>query len=156
MMTNERRSLVVDEMFYLYNGLVLVLANIAGFTGYPMEPGTYLALAMMLDTAAGVALSIRKTRDFSSSRLAEGIIGKLLILAIPLGISIMVKTLGKDFEYLLTAAITALIISEVYSFISNVHCYHKGQKLPEIDGISAIGRMISELFKLKRDHKDGR
>lgn len=139
-----------DLSVLIFNSIALTVAWIAAYTGVPPEPAIILAVLMIMDTVVGICAAWRIGEDVTSRKLTIGIVGKFLTLLIPLTMALMVKAMGKEYTILLNTGVTLLVISEGYSVISNVYCYRKGIRLPEIDGVSIIAASIRRLVDLKK------
>ena len=139
-----------DSAMIAFNVVAVFVAWVAAYTGVPPEPAVILGVLMVIDTFVGVCAAWRIGENITSRKLTVGIIGKFLTMLIPLTVALVIKATGENYHTLLNAGVLLLVISEGYSVLSNIHCYRKGVRLPEMDVVSVIAGHIRNLVDLKK------
>lgn len=137
---------VQDNLNYMMNAVMALSAWALAYTGLPAEPAIILTVIMMLDFASGVARAYIVDGQVSSKVMKAGVIGKLLVLLIPLIIALAAKGLSLDWHWLAGWCITVLILSETYSFIANLYNIKTRQNLPEWDAVAMIGNRLRAII----------
>ena len=128
-----------------------VLAFVA-FSEYldlaPESVGILTAL-IVLDIATGIAKSgiLYGWRSICSSRLASGILAKMLLLLVPISLALAGKGVGMDLSILVQSAITVLILSQVYSIIGNIHAVQTKTDKNEFDAVAFIMHGVRDFLE---------
>ena len=131
------------------------LANIAGLLTYlniPIEPFSLLAVLIVIDFITGVWKAHSLGLQVTSHKAKYGVVSKFSLLVIPIVMSIGARAIGQNGSDFFTYGLNLLIVSEVYSTISNIYCLRTKQELPEWDAISLIGKKIRSMFGGKDDN----
>lgn len=129
-------------MQYLANVILAAGAWVLTYVGLPIEPAIILASLMTIDFFSGIGRAHALKEKITSSRMKSGVASKLLLLLIPLAVALAAKGLGQDWAYLVSFCVSAMILSELYSFISNIYAMKTGDDLPELDVIKMLGKHI--------------
>lgn len=130
------------------------LAWILEYTGISGEKLAILAILMALDMFSGVAKTYRLNKEeITSNKFVFGLVSKLTILLIPLAIGLMARGIDVDAKSFVNFCFSVLIVSEAYSVIGNIYTVKTGKKVKEIDAISAILKVIQNLFETAVNQK---
>lgn len=129
-------------MQFLANAVLAAGAWVLTYVGLPIEPALMLGALMTLDFFSGIGRAHALREQITSRRMKSGIASKLLLLFIPLAVALAAKGLGQDWSYLVSFCVSAMILSELYSFISNIYAMKTGDDLPELDVIKMLGKHI--------------
>lgn len=129
-------------MQFLANAVLGAGAWVLTYVGLPIEPAIILGALMTIDFFSGLGRAHSLNEQITSRRMKSGIASKLLLLLIPLAVALAAKGLGHDWGYLISFCVSAMILSELYSFISNIYAMKTGDDLPEIDVIKMLGKHI--------------
>jgi len=127
----------------------IFLSNIAGILTYlkiPIEPFSLLALLIVIDFITGIWKAHSLGLQITSHKAKYGIVSKFSLLFIPIVMAIGARAIGQDGGEFFTYGLNLLIVSEMYSAISNIYCLRTKQELPEWDAISLIGKKIRNMF----------
>lgn len=129
----------------ILNGLLFAVAWLMAHSGLPSHPVIVLTILCAADLFFGVGRTIRCKESFTSRRFASGVLSKLGLILIPVLIGLALGAAGlADAHFIALFAVSALMVSELYSIISNVYAIKYGVKLPEWDVLSLIMRKIRE------------
>ena len=131
----------------LANCVLFAVAWVLSYLDIPGEPIAILAIFMLLDMMSGIGRAYALGEPITSSKISAGLASKGLFLAIPISVALAAKAVGADFYWFVAVVIHAMILSELYSFISNVHAIKTGEKLPEFDVIKLIGSRIKTMIE---------
>lgn len=137
----------VDAMSFVYNTVVATLAYIMMYTGMAVEPAVILAILMFIDFISGITKAWAVGEEISSAKMKAGAAGKLLLLMIPLVLSLAAKGMGVQWTWIIAWCVNVMILSEAYSFISNVYAIKTKQSLPEWDVVAMIGGRIKQILE---------
>lgn len=129
-------------MQFLANAILGAGAWVLTYVGLPIEPALILGALMTLDFCSGIGRAHALREQITSRRMKSGIASKLLLLMIPLAVALSARGLGQDWGYLVSFCVSAMILSELYSFISNIYAMKTGEDLPEFDVIKMLGKHI--------------
>lgn len=149
---------VVDQsmnmLSWIGNGLLGLGAWVLMYTGLPIEPTLILGALMAIDIFSGIGRAHSLNEQITSRRMNSGIASKLLLLLIPLAVALAAKGLDQDWSYLVSFCVSAMILSELYSFISNIYAIKTGDDLPEFDVIKILGKHIRAALERLMDTRD--
>lgn len=134
-----------SEGLFIYNTAVAVAAWITTYTGLPIEPVFLLVTIMAMDFFTGIGKAHTLLIPITSKRMKAGVISKLSLLMLPLGVALAARAMGADWSWLLTYTINLVILSELYSLISNIYTIKKRKELPEFDAISILAGRIRDV-----------
>ena len=132
----------------IFNVVSGIVAWIAAYTGSPIEPAVILATLMIFDFFAGVSAAYKRGDAITSQKMKLGVIGKFLILLIPLTVALISKGTDVELGQVVTWLVYVLIVSEGYSVISNTVCFHTGRRLPELDAMALIGNKLKDILNV--------
>lgn len=138
MNTNENLTALKYYALMLYAPF-LAIANYTGLDAIAIE---CLTILVLIDIVTGISKTICIGKKPTSTRLANGIFSKLILLLIPVCVAIAVKGLGLDFSSLIDTTLIVLILSELYSIIANIYTIRTKKQVEEFDAISIILRVI--------------
>ena len=131
-----------------FNTIVVLISYVASYVltyaDLNSEQMTAFAVLIVIDYVTGVIKAHHIGESITSNRMKYGAISKLSLLVVPIVLGIGSKATGINLNIIISMFINILIISEVYSSISNVHAITKGKELPEYDVLAAIARSIRE------------
>ena len=124
------------------NVLAVSISLIFAYAG--LEPSQMVAYTVLIgiDYITGVAKAWHIGESVTSNRMKYGIASKASLLIVPIVLGIGAKATGLDFGMAISMFINILIISEVYSSISNVYAIKHGKELPEYDALAIVARSI--------------
>jgi len=123
---------------------VLVAFMSIGPEGYSV-----LALMMMLDTITGVLRAgvVHGWRSITSHEATLGIIKKGTAIVIPLMIAVAGHGVGLELVEVAKWTLRVLILSELYSTISNIQSIRLGRDVAEFDAVSYILEKIRQILE---------
>jgi len=101
-----------------------------------------LTVLIILDIVTGFMKTICVGGKPTSTRLANGIFSKLVLLLIPISVALAAKPFGMDLKFLVNGIMSALILSELYSIIANIYTINTKKEVEEFDVISLILKFI--------------
>jgi phage-related holin len=130
----------------LFSLCQLHLGILVTYLGLNSESFSLLAVLLLLDYTTGILKARAIGESITSNRMKYGIVSKLSLLLIPIVLAIGAKATGADFKFVLLVGINMLVISEVYSIISNIYAIRTHQELPEYDVISILGKKIRTIL----------
>lgn len=134
------------------SGVATMLKNgsylAALFLGLDARAYAILAVFIILDTiTALIKVSvIYGGKHIKSSKLAGGVISKLLLLLIPLVLVWTGEGIGLNLLPVAGSALTIFILSEVYSILGNIYAIRTGKESEEFDAVSSVLRALQRLI----------
>lgn len=137
-MRNETLTQIKYIAFMLYAPFVALIE----FTELNKLTIICLTLLIVIDLITGVIKTIRVNKKPTSTRLANGVFSKLVLLFIPVSVALAVKGLGLNFVVLLDTTLAILMLSELYSIVANIYTIRTKEEVPEFDAVSAILKVI--------------
>lgn len=139
--TNEKP--MTDTTIFVLNFVMALSATIIAYAGLPAEPMLILLILIMFDTIFGSAkVLLIEPKNYSSHKLARGVVGKMGLLFVPYTIGLMGKALGQEMDMFVMSCLYWIILSQGYSVIANIYMITSGKEVPEWDAISMILRGI--------------
>jgi hypothetical protein len=129
---------------FLLNVIVVSVSYVFAYAGLASEQMVAYSVLIVIDYITGVAKAWHIGESVTSNRMKYGIVSKASLLVIPIVLGIGSKATGLDFGMTISMFINILIISEVYSSISNVYAMKHGKELPEYDVLAILARNIRE------------
>lgn len=135
-----------SALLALGNIFLGLCAWLVTYTGLPAEPAVILAVMMMIDFVSGLGAAYAADEPITSKKMRLGALSKMLLLFMPLIVAIAAKGMGADFLWLVTWVVNLMILSELYSFISNIYCIKKGNRLPEWDVVQLVGKRLQKVL----------
>ena len=142
-----RRSMQDDEAMIIKVCLNVIVVGISYIFAYAaLEPEQMIAFTVLIaiDYVTGIIKAFHIGESITSNRMKYGAISKLSLLVVPIVLGIGSKATGIDFGMAIGMFINILIISEVYSSISNVYAITRGKELPEYDVLALLARNIRD------------
>lgn len=108
-----------------------------------------LSFLLAIDYVLGIASAIHLGEQVRSKRMMGGAISKgatmLVIVAFGLTTNLQTADAGFDFREYLSVIVAIAAFSELYSIVSHLVCIKSGQRLPEWDAWSLLGRSIRKI-----------
>lgn len=126
------------------NIIVVAISYIFAYAGLAPEQMMAFAVLIAIDYITGIIKAFHIGESITSNRMKYGAISKLSLLVIPIVLGIGSKATGINFGMAIGMFINILIISEVYSCISNVYAITKGKELPEYDVLALLARNVRD------------
>jgi toxin secretion/phage lysis holin len=122
-------SLAVVKNFS-YLGAIFVSLNPQSYT--------ILGIFMIIDTITGVAKSgvVHGWRSITSHEASLGILSKMTLLLVPMLLAMTSHAVGMELNFVAKAALNILILSELYSILSNIQSIRMKKDVAEFDAIS--------------------
>ena len=113
------------------------------------ESAAILGGFIVFDVITGVikAIAINGGPSVKSSVLERGIIAKLLLVFIPLGIALAGKAVGVELSSVAQDTINVLVLSELYSIIGNIYAVKTGVDKEEFDAIAYVLGQLKNLLR---------
>lgn len=140
---------------WLYNGIVWTSAMI--FAWLDIDCNVFIAFGVLIviDYLTGLGKAYQLGHSITSNKMKYGIVSKLALVTVPITLAVAAKGLDKDADILLTASMSILIISEVYSIIGNYYSMTTGEEMPEYDAVAAIAKKLrTALIRMEGDKDD--
>lgn len=128
----------------LLNIIAVSVSYIFSYAGLASEQMIAFTVLIAIDYITGVIKAYHIGESITSNRMKYGAISKLSLWVIPIVLGIGSKATGLDFGMAIGMFINMLIISEVYSIISNVYAIRNGKELPEYDVLAIVARHVRE------------
>lgn len=138
----------------VFNFITICCGGMMAYLGLDKEAILLFSILLVIDYITGVAKACRLKHSITSNRMKYGLISKFSLILVPIVLAIGAKAVGADFKTVLMVGINILIISEVYSIISNIYSIRTKEELPEYDAVAILGHKIrSVLLKYSEDGK---
>ena len=102
------------------------------------EPFGILIALICLDSLVGAIRSVSAGNQFKFSVLLWGFCLKMCFIVIPLAVTLMGKSLGRDFSVTVSITVSVLSVSEVYSILGNIYSAKYKEDLKKIDFVSIL------------------
>jgi len=126
------------------NIIIAIISYAFAYAGLSAEQMAAFAVLIAIDYITGIIKAHYIGESITSNRMKYGAISKLSLLIVPIVLGIGSKSTGIDFGIAIGMFINILIVSEVYSSISNVYAITKGKELPEYDVLAIVARNLRE------------
>lgn len=117
----------------------VVIAELTGLDAIALQCLTAL---IVIDLITGVTKTISIRKKPTSTRLANGVFSKLVLLFLPVCVAIAVKGLGLDYKVLIDTTLSILILSELYSIVGNIYTIRTKKEVEEFDAVSMLLKVI--------------
>lgn len=130
----------------VFNVSTLAISSFLAFIGIDAALFFWFAMLLIMDYVTGLFKAYAINESITSNKMKYGIVSKLSIVIIPVALAIGAKALGADFDSILKVGMTMLILSEIYSIISNVYAIRYNIELPEYDVLAIIGKRIRHML----------
>lgn len=105
-----------------------------------LNPESYaiLGLFMIVDTITGIVKSgvVHGWRSVTSHAASVGILSKCAYLLVPMLLAMTAHAVGVELTFVAKAALNVLILSELYSILSNIHSIRLRRDVAEFDAVS--------------------
>lgn len=129
-------------MFYAFNLTMVAIAATLAAIGLPIHMLFALAVLMLIDYLFGIAAAWKTGEEISSKRMKAGIIAKVMVFSIPLIFSLMSYISGAEYEYIIAVTVIILALAEGYSILSHISNFISGEKLPELNAVTLLGKKL--------------
>lgn len=111
---------------------------------------------MIIDTITGVARSgtIHGWRSVTSHLMTVGILAKCMVLLVPFLLSLAGHAIGVEVAFIAKSALNVLIISELYSILSNIQSIRLGRDVQEFDAVNYLLTRLRDTLEryVKKPH----
>lgn len=145
---------VVHGFIKNFSYIVVALVSL-GLQSYSI-----LGVFMIVDTITGVIRSgtIHGWRSVTSHAATVGITAKCLVILVPLLIAIAGHGVGLELGFIARSALKVLILSELYSILSNIQSIRLKREVQEFDAVNYILNRLRDFLEksIKRPHTDGK
>lgn len=110
------------------------------FVALPPESYGILAFFMILDTVTGIIRAgiIRGWRSITSHLASVGILAKCLLILVPLLVAVAGHGVGLNLDIIARGALNILILSELYSILSNIQSIKQRKEVKEFDAVNYL------------------
>lgn len=133
---------------FSYIGASLLSLNIESYS--------ILGIFMIVDTVTGVARSgtIHGWRSITSHVMTVGILAKCMVLLVPFLLSLAGHAIGVEVAFIAKSALNVLIISELYSILSNIQSIRLGREVQEFDAVNYLLTKLRDTLEryVKKPH----
>lgn len=126
------------------NIIAVSVSYVFAYAGLSSEQMVAFTVLIAIDYITGVVKAYHIGESITSNRMKYGAISKLSLLVVPIVLGIGSKATGIDFGMAIGMFVNILIISEMYSSISNVYAITKGKELPEYDALAIVARNVRD------------
>ena len=130
----------------------------AAFVSLGHDSYTILAIFMIIDTITGILRSgtIHGYRSVTSHNLSMGIVKKGLVIIIPLLIAVAGQGVGINLVFLAKSTLSILILSELYSILSNIQSIRLKRDVQEFDAVNFLLSKLRDILEktLKKTKTD--
>lgn len=116
------------------------------YLGLNAESVAILSTLLVVDTITGFWKEKAIGGVPTSTRLANGIISKMVLLIVPFLVALAAKGVGVDISTFVVVVIDILIISELYSTIANIYTIRSKKQVEEFDALSFILKRIRSIL----------
>lgn len=124
------------------------------FVSLNSESYGVLGVLMLVDTVTGVIRSgvVHGWRSITSHAASSGILAKGLMILVPFLIAITGHGLGFDLKFIAKATLNVMILSELYSILSNIQSIRIRQDVQEFDAVTYILSFLRNILagKIKK------
>jgi phage-related holin len=127
-----------------FNSIVIGVSCIFAYAGLSSDQMIAYAVLIGIDYITGLGKAWHIGQRITSNRMKYGIVSKASLLLVPVALGIGANATEIDFGMAINMFINMLIISEVYSIISNVYAIRNGKELPEYDVLAIVARHVRE------------
>jgi len=143
----ETTATTVGKVFF--NSVMVAISTFMLYLGIDTEAFTMFSILLIIDYVSGLMKARAINESITSNKMKYGIVSKLSLIIIPLVLAIGGKGMNVDMTSLLFVSMNILVLSEVYSIISNIYAIRNKEELPEYDVVSIIGKKVrNTLIKL--------
>lgn len=137
----------MEKQSVLLNTALVPMATFIAWLGLDGEKIAILAALMAIDLLAGMAKAVKMGDDVTSRRLTAGVLAKVVVLTVPFVIALAARGVELDIHWLVAWALSALIVSEAYSIVGNIHTIKTGVQVREIDALSHIVKTVRRILE---------
>jgi len=118
------------------------------YLGFHPETMTILGILMILDVLTGITRVWLNEggRQIKSAVLKRGVTAKILLLAGLLATALSSRAMGLEFQNFAQAALTVIILGELYSILGNVHSARTGTPKVEFDAVAWMLARVRDLI----------
>lgn len=125
-----------------FNSLLLATSTFMFYLGIDVEAFTMFSVLLVVDYATGLMKARAINESITSNKMKYGVASKLSLIIIPIVLAVGGKAMYIDITNVIFVSVNLLVLSELYSIISNVYAVRTKEELPEYDVVSIIGRKI--------------
>ena len=113
---------------------------VAVFVSLSPESYSILAVFMIVDTFTGIVRSgvIKGWKSVTSHELTSGILAKCLVILVPFLLALAGKGIGLQLDIIAKSALNVLILSELYSILSNIQSIRLKKDIAEFDAVNYL------------------
>ena len=130
----------------VFNFFTVCTASFLTYLGIGAETYAIYAMLLIIDLFTGWVKAGRLGHARTSIRMKYGVLTKMMLLLMPIVLALGAKAVGVEFKDVLTVCMSILVLSEVYSIISNIYTIKSGEELPEYDAIAIIGKRLRNVL----------
>lgn len=147
MNTSNSLSLAVPMKNFSY--IVLFVLSATSYLNISAESATILGAFIIFDVITGIlkTLFIHGGSAVKSSVLERGVIAKLLLVFVPIGIALAGKAVGVELSSVAQDTINVLVLSELYSIIGNIYAVKTGIDKEEFDAVAYVLGQLKNLLR---------
>lgn len=125
-----------------FNSFLLAISTFMFYLGIDVEAFTMFSVLLVVDYATGLMKARAINESITSNKMKYGVASKLSLVIIPIVLAVGGKAMCIDITNIIFVSVNLLVLSELYSIISNVYAIRTKEELPEYDVVSIIGRKI--------------
>jgi len=123
--------------------------------GVNIDMFLWFAILLSIDFITGLMKARAIKESITSNKMKYGVLSKFAIIIVPIVLAIGEKALGTNFNNVISAIIMILVLSEIYSILSNVYAIKYHVELPEYDALALILKKIRNmLLNMSEDKPD--
>ena len=137
----------MEKQSIILNTFLLPLASLISYLGLDAQKLTILIILMCMDMLTGTIKAYKINENITSKRWIAGFLSKLVVLLVPFTVALMAKGVDFDIKWFVSLCISILVVAEAYSILGNAYTIQTGNEVAEIDAVSAIIKMLREIFE---------
>lgn len=132
-----------------FSYVILFTLSAAQYLNISAESATILGAFIIFDVITGIlkAFFIHGGSAVKSSVLERGVIAKLLLVFVPIGIALAGKAVGVELSSVAQDTINVLVLSELYSIIGNIYAVKTGIDKEEFDAVAYVLGQLKNLLR---------
>ncbi|HEY1037165.1 MAG TPA: phage holin family protein [Candidatus Paceibacterota bacterium] len=126
---------------FSYIGALFISLNVQSYS--------ILGLFMIVDTITGIIRSgtIHGWRSVTSHAATVGITAKCLVIAIPFFLALAGHGVGIELTIIASSALKILIVSELYSILSNIQSIRLRREVQEFDAVNYLLNKLRDFLE---------
>jgi len=138
-----------------FNTFTVLLSSILVYVGVNIDMFLWFAILLSIDFITGLMKARAIKESITSNKMKYGVLSKFAIIIVPIVLAIGEKALGASFADIISAIMMMLVLSEIYSILSNVYAMKYHVELPEYDVLALILKKIRNiLLNISEDKPD--